>query len=742
MKRINVIALAALTLVLFVSAAATQAQHRGVAQWAGYSLPDKRSAELTPENTVILSNETDRAFCQDFSVLLKSLSLEWVTLDSAESPESLKDKNLVIVGRPDSEYTGDVIAKLITPEGAASVRQGGPHVFQVDSPWNEDRVVYVSVGSDLLLAKKAAEAAVTSIIAGSQHREKWYGSISGVSRDEVVAYIAQFQHTPEGDELPQEALRIDVGKSPRKVSAQEAAEDVEHLFYLLSHGWCGYGYFQARGDFDQAKQDILEKLDEKSRWSPGDLSKLVREHLGFIHDCHLNVGNRQYCSHLDFWYDTSLELWQSKGEYYFFSDDVEYAVVAVNGERPGAYAFPSLNAQGDPIYRLGVLTSVAPKPLLLTAQDGQEQKQFEKKLRLSDFYSKRKSGEERIGGIPVLRARSFSDYYSDELEQFLQAADEYKGEPFIIVDIRGNTGGSTNWPKGWITRLTGRSPSLKHVLTELTNKTTMMGRANVFQEMLASYPKEDAAWIQGQINYYDALADAFERGTKTPYWSSLAFPSTRLIPNASTLIVIADGGVASAGEGLLSYLYRQVENVVVVGENSQGALTFGQVSVHQLPHSRLRVVLPIKLNAMLDMEWREERGYFPDLWVPSVDALNYAVAAARKGTITTPGDLPTGYFDAEFVPEKRLRRTWLDEHKKDLALTVFVLVYGTVFGYTFRKKTSFFFITGSSSLAIGVVAASKGRSIGYLLLSCGAVFLAIGLYKWRKTRIALATNPQ
>jgi C-terminal processing protease CtpA/Prc len=138
-----------------------------------------------------------------------------------------------------------------------------------------------------------------------------------------------------------------------------------------------------------------------------------------------------------------------------------------------------------------------------------------------------------------------------------------------------------------------------------------------------------------------------------------------MIPNETTLIIIADRGVFSAGEGLLSFVFRQVENVVIVGENSGGAVTFGQVSTHQLPHSNLRVTLPIKLNAMVDLEWREERGYYPDLWVPPVDALNYAVAAARKGTITTQKvaaarkgtittqkELPEGYFEAAFVPER------------------------------------------------------------------------------------------
>ena len=70
--------------------------------------------ELTPENTVILSNETDGSFCRDFSVLLKGLRLEWVTLDTAEVPESVRDKNLIIVGRLNSEYTGDMITELIS----------------------------------------------------------------------------------------------------------------------------------------------------------------------------------------------------------------------------------------------------------------------------------------------------------------------------------------------------------------------------------------------------------------------------------------------------------------------------------------------------------------------------------------------------------------------------------------------------------------------------------------------------
>jgi len=39
---------------------------------------------LTPDNTAILSNAADRAFCRDFSPLLKGMSAPWHTLERAE----------------------------------------------------------------------------------------------------------------------------------------------------------------------------------------------------------------------------------------------------------------------------------------------------------------------------------------------------------------------------------------------------------------------------------------------------------------------------------------------------------------------------------------------------------------------------------------------------------------------------------------------------------------------------------
>ena len=38
---------------------------------------------LLPENTIIIANETDARFIQDFSLLLRQLRLEWIILEGS-----------------------------------------------------------------------------------------------------------------------------------------------------------------------------------------------------------------------------------------------------------------------------------------------------------------------------------------------------------------------------------------------------------------------------------------------------------------------------------------------------------------------------------------------------------------------------------------------------------------------------------------------------------------------------------
>ena len=181
-------------------------------------------------------------------------------------------------------------------------------VIQKESPWAEGRAVYVCSGADMLLARNAAEEAVNAIIANAPPASDWIQTTFDGELDEGLRdYMDQLLFEWDDAELPLADLTMDVdARSPWRISAQEAAEDVERLFYLFSHGYSGYAFFNQNGEFEQARERILQELPSRSSWSSDAFSSLLHDHLSFIVDCHTNIGDFRYASHQDFWYDTRL----------------------------------------------------------------------------------------------------------------------------------------------------------------------------------------------------------------------------------------------------------------------------------------------------------------------------------------------------------------------------------------------------------------------------------------------------
>ncbi len=696
--------------------------------------------DVSPENTVILANATDARFSQDFSSLLRQLRLEWVILDGTVLPESVWDKNLILIGHPDAAYSGELIHEILTAEEIEMLRTAtdGHVVIEKESPWAEGRTVIICSGAELLLTRNAAEEAARAIIAAAPPASDWIQTTFDAELDEGVRdYVDQLLFEWDDAELPLADLTMDVGIKLRgSISAQQAAEDVERLFYLFSHGYSGYAFFNQHGEFEQARERILQELSSQSSWSSNAFSSLLHDHLSFVVDCHMKIGDFQYASHQDFWYDTRLELTLESGGYQFTADDTAYTVVSINGADPAPFILPSLNHQGEPIYRLGLLSSAEPAPLLLTAANETGERQFEIELQRSNFtyFSEDIFREDIIGGIPVVRVRSFSDPYADALNQFVKTASNHRGEPVIIVDIRGNHGGNERWPISWIRGLTGERAESVFIFSELTSKTTMAARANLFNDLYDQNP--DATIYRDDAERHTKIAEAFESGTRQPNWVGPYFPLVPLIPNDTTVILVINGSTASAGEGLIMRL-SQAENVVLVGENSMGCLTFGNAGAHQLPHSKLMVWLPINFGLYLDKEFREEEGLMPDLWVPAADAVNYAVAAVRQGTITTSQPLPSAMLQQDFVPESPWTRFLSLRYVGVVAL---FSVSGSVWAYFMRKKPRSVAGSGVLWLVFGsiwmVMEPQKPIGVGFLL--AGVVCLVWGvtnLWLARRTRL-------
>jgi hypothetical protein len=551
------------------------------------------------------------------------------------------------------------------------------------------------------------------------------------SPEEVEETVSQMQYLPNEEPLPFEALEIATNaKTPWFIFKAGALEDVEQLFYLLEKGYAGYGYFADKGSFDEAKGNIINELDSKPIWTSDELSNLIHKHLSFLRDSHLSIGEKKYTQHMDFWFDRSIEVEKKKGEYSFTSDNVEYTVVSVNGENSGRYIFPSLNIDGDIIYRLGLLSDSKPEPLELIARSGQVSSSWNIELSSSQHQYSGIFEEKTVGGVPIIRIRSFSDHHKEYIDQFLESANRYKDEPCLIVDIRGNGGGNMAWPRGWITRLTGKQPVTLQIFTELVTETSMMGRSNYFVQALRDYQELEAQGYEAKADEFMGLAESIEDGEFDSHWSSYLVPRSQMIPNNMTLIVLIDSNVFSSGEGFISYL-NQVENVVIVGENSGGALIYGQMTYHVLPNSKLSVYLPISLNVFADLVYREEVGFFPDLWVPAEDAVNYAVAAVRKGSIATSESYQEELSRVEFIPETPSYK----ETILGMFPVIFGLFYGMVLVYVNRARDEKIFLVGGIiGGLVGILYLSKNSIMGIVFILVGVEYLVIAVYKWRKKK--------
>ena len=694
--------------------------------------------ELNPQNTVILANEMEAHFSQDFSPLLKHLRLDWVILDSSTVPDVLHNKNIILLGHPDDGYVGTVIREVLSEEEIETILHAEDQtvLLEKESPWFEGKMIFICSGADLLQRRNSAEGLFRQLIASASRPSDWIRSAYDFEEREGFSdFISQLQYQWEDIELPLEDLMIDVdAKSPGRITSQQAIDDVERLFYLLSHGYGGYGFFNQKGEFEQAESDLIQALASKNNWTRDTLSKLIHDHLGFVSDCHLSIEDYRFAEHHDYWYDTQFEIKPDSKGFQFKDKDTLYTVVSINGENPAKFLFPSLNQGGEPIYRIGVLSKGKPETLTLAAQSDDNDREFDVKLQRSDFsyYADDVFREDLVGGIPVIRVRGFGDSDPEELEKFVATAKSHRGDPAVIVDIRGNGGGNERWPISWIQGLTGRRAGAVFTTSELESKTSMAGRANAF--IYWNSRVSDPSLFSSQAKLFTQRAERFEVGQRLPGWTAPVSPSFNLIPNETTVIVITNNLIASAGEGFVMRI-SQAENVLVVGENTMGCLTFGNISLHQLPNSMIKVWMPINFCIFQDQGFREEIGLFPDLWVPAEDAVNFTAAALRSGTITTGQPLSADILAQEFKPESDWRRI-IELNIKNLILIGSITLGGTIWAYIIRKKPPILIVIGIAWIGFSLywINQRSEKFIGYGFLLVGMIWLVFGAVNLIKAR--------
>ena len=114
----------------------------------------------------------------------------------------------------------------------------------------------------------------------------------------------------------------------------------------------------------------------------------------------------------------------------------------------------------------------------------------------------------------------------------------------------------------------------------------------------------------------------------------------------------------------------------------------------------------------------------PDLWVPAKDAVNFTVAALRRGTITTYQQLSEQSLAQDFKPESTWRKILTINTKDWLVIGAFSLG-GALWAFALRKKPPVLLAMGVGWIAFGLYWTSNRseKSIGYGYFIIGAIWL-------------------
>lgn len=443
--------------------------------------------------------------------------------------------------------------------------------------------------------------------------------------DEIDARLASWLFEPDvANALPLEVLADISAGGEAVITAEQAEEDISYLFALLKNGYAGYGFFNENGRFDRVQAQLKAAIEAQGQTQVSRvwLLQQIVTHLDFVQDCHFYIDIFSPCRQQYFWYVADWYFYEEDGRYFTEQEGERWWLTTVAGESPENVLKLTFDELGTPAYLLGQLANYQPEESLLTFDlpDGdsfEEMVEWETAVFAPPMitYETYRTNN----GIPVVVSRLFPAE-DEKLDQFVADAADLADEPIVVVDIRANGGGSSQWGEQWLENLTDVMPASPYFTVVLWTETALQGSLNgaikdgyegpvidIFNNWLEQLQNEPGGWIKASL------------------------PTSVKIPNDDQLVVVLiDKGTASSGEWFVGSLL-QLENVVLVGENTQGAGQFGEVANFVLPNSGLPVQFGTKLFLPPDLSFTEGIGYLPDVWVPTDQTLDKTLAAIEAG---------------------------------------------------------------------------------------------------------------
>lgn len=250
----------------------------------------------------------------------------------------------------------------------------------------------------------------------------------------------------------------------KNVAKEDAISDVKFLFQVLKHSYAGYLYF---GDFEKwenVRNNMINQINAYPDELPVfTLQQILMSNLQFIQDGHFLINGSSIIERDIYYYNEAFKIQEDSKGFYLYLNRHKWYIESVQDDKDvKQYVKSSLDQSGHMCKYIGILSGTPYTAVTLKLNSGVEFKEIRVELKASQgkVYSQKKSSKgynyRKINNIPVFTMNSFIG--TDNLETYKKAARQAKNEEFIILDLRGNSGGQTVIPTTWFENFTGRLP--------------------------------------------------------------------------------------------------------------------------------------------------------------------------------------------------------------------------------------------------------------------------------------------
>lgn len=395
------------------------------------------------------------------------------------------------------------------------------------------------------------------------------------------------------------------------VTKKQAIDDVGYLFSSLKFGYAGYKHFGGDEKFNDAKEKIIAEINKSDfDITTNDLEKIVRENLSFIQDGHFCVGDQGTCVRSKMFINEKYEFVRENNTFYLNLKNQKKCVVSINNEEPGKYIKASINKQGYIVYRLCTLNQSDDDMMSLNIKfkDGSSTKVDLQNMvyNYKAEQSKYKYQIKEVYNIPMIKLNSCEQ--SKELEQFAKDGAKLSKKNIVIIDLRGNPGGSEEYGHQWIENFTKQKYNAANVGSSLCSQISIDAMYATGKKLM-----EPSQYVKFKEEMNKSLVQT-DKEPGLENWSKIEWNNSKCIDNKSTIIVLMDFKTASAGECFIRDL-KNLKNTIFIGTNSSGTSNVGNVGLYTLPNSKIQVIFGMSLYIDSDLQWRDGVGIQPDFWV-------------------------------------------------------------------------------------------------------------------------------